>query len=80
MRNDKYGLWKGHTRWAPPPLAGLTAAERDALMRAPVPREDGSSWAIAALFLVLTNVIAFGIGFALGAGGRLVLKALGYGV
>ena len=79
MRSDKYGLWKGHTRWAPP-LAGLTGAEREALARAPVPRDDGSGWMIAALFLVLTNAIAFGIGFALGAGGRLVLKALGYGV
>jgi len=79
MRSDKYGLWKGHTRWAPP-LAGLTAAERDALARAPVPRDDGSGWMIAALFLVLTNVIAFGFGFAIGTGAHWLWKALGYGV
>jgi len=88
MRSDKYGLWKGHTRWQPPTLAGLTAAERDALMKSgpgaviyvPIPREDGANWVIATLFLVLTNVIAFGIGFAIGTGTHWLWKALGYGV
>ncbi len=88
MRSDKYGLWKGHTRCAPPPLVGLTDAERAALLRKGpelssftcVPREDSGNWVIAALFLVLSNVIAFGFGFGIGAGCRFFLRAVGYGV